>query len=78
MRCIVLTDTFDPVLNPISVTYNKAVWTEGVNYTYSPTTGLLTSTAGQITVPAASANQLPDGNWEIIPGTTTIVVTGTI
>lgn len=75
---IVLTDTFDPVLNPITVTFNGTSWTQGTQYTYNTTTGLLTTTAGQITVPAASYTQNTDGTWTVTPGTATLVITGTV
>lgn len=75
---IVLTDTFNPVLNPISVSFNGTPWTEGTNYTYSPVTGLFSTVAGQITVPAASCVQLADGTWQIKPGTATLVIEGTL
>ena len=75
---LVLTDTFNPILNPISVTYNGALWTAGVNYTYDPTTGAFTTLPGQITVPAATFTQNPDGSWTTTPGTAVISVTGTV
>ena len=75
---LVLTDTFDPILNPISVTYNSVAWTEGVNYTYDPATGAFATLPGQITVPAATYVQNPDGTWTVTPGTSVITVTGTV
>lgn len=76
---LVVTDTFDPILNPISVTYNGATWDEGANYTYDETTGLFTTVEGQITVPAATYTQDPDtGEWIVTPGTSTITVTGNV
>lgn len=75
---IVVTDTFDPILSPISVVFNGSVWTEGVEYTYNDTTGEFATTAGAITVPAASYTQNPDGTWTIVPGVSTLTVTGTI
>ena len=75
---VVLSDNFDPILNPISVTYNGAVWTEGVNYTYDAATGAFATVAGQITVPAATYVQNPDGTWNIIPGSSVVVVSGTV
>ena len=75
---LVLTDTFNPILNPISVTYNGALWTAGVNYTYDPTTGAFATLPGQITVPAATFTQNPDGSWTTTPGTAVISVTGTV
>ncbi len=75
---LVVTDSFNPALNPITVTYNGTAWTEGANYTYSPVTGLLSTIAGQITVPAAEYAQRTDGSWEITPGTAIVTVTGTV
>ena len=76
---VVITDTFDPVLSNISVTYNGTTWTEPANYTYDETTGLFTTTAGSITVPAATYTQDPvTGNWLVDPGVATITVTGTV
>ena len=75
---VVLTDTFDPILDPITVTYNGTVWTEGVNYTYDETTGAFATLPGQITVPAATYTQNPDGTWTVTPGIATLTVTGTV
>lgn len=76
---VVLTDEFDPILSDLEVTYNGAPWTEGEHYTYNENTGLFTSLAGQITIPAATAEQDPQtGVWSMIPGAATVVVTGTI
>lgn len=75
---VVLTDTFDPILDPITVTYNGAPWTEGVNYTYDETSGLFTTLPGQITVPAATFARGEDGTWAVTPGTAVITVTGTV
>lgn len=76
---VILTDTFDPVLDPISVTFEGTAWAETTNYTYDPATGVFTTVAGQITVPAATYTQDPDtGAWRITPGVATLVVTGTV
>lgn len=75
---VVLSDTFDPILNPITVSYNGTVWTEGVNYNYDATTGVFSTVVGQITVPAATYTQNPDGTWTIVPGVATVVVSGTV
>lgn len=75
---VVLSDTFDPRLDPISVTYNGTAWTEGTNYSYDATTGVFSSLAGQITVPAASYAQNADGTWTVTPGVATVVITGTV
>lgn len=74
----VVTDTFDPILRNIAVTYNGTVWTEGTNYTYNAATGAFASLPGQITVPAASYTQNTDGTFAVTPGTATLVITGTI
>lgn len=75
---LVLTDTFNPILNPITVTYNGVTWTEGVNYTYDSATGAFATLPGQITVPAATYTANPDGTWTVTPGTSVITVTGTV
>lgn len=75
---LVLTDTFDPRLRNITVTVDTLAWTAGNEYTYDETTGLFATTAGQLTVPAATVTQGADGTYTVIPGTTTVVITGTI
>ncbi len=76
---VVVTDTFNPILNDITVTYNGTLWTSPANYTYDEATGLFQTVAGQITVPPATYTQNPQtGEWEITPGTATLVVTGTV
>lgn len=75
---VVLTDIFDPILNPIAVVFNGTAWSETTNYTYDTATGLFTTSAGQITVPAASYTQNADGTWTVTPGTSTLVITGTV
>ena len=76
---IVVTDTFDPILSNITVTYNGAVWSEPVNYTYDETSGLFQTVGGQITVPAASYTQdATTGAWVVVPGTVILTVTGTV
>lgn len=74
-----ITDTFQPILKDITVTYDGTAWEEGTNYTYDETTGLFTTVPGQITVPAATFTQDADtGLFTTVPGTATITVTGTI
>ena len=74
----VITDTFDPILTGVTVACNGTPWT-GSEYTYSETTGLLTTAAGAVTVPAATFSQNPDtGAWITTPGVTVLTVTGTI
>ncbi len=75
----VVTDLFDPILSALTVTFEGATWTEGVEYTYDPATGLFTTAAGAITVPAATYTQDPvTGEYTVTPGTVTLTVTGTI
>lgn len=76
---VVITDLFDPALSDITVLYNGTPWTEGTNYNYDETTGLFTTTAGQIVVPAATFNQnQTTGTWTTTPGTVTLTVSGNI
>lgn len=76
---VIVTDTFTPILNPISVTYNGEEWTEGTNYTYSETTGEFATLPGQITVPAATYQQNPEtGIITLTPGVAVITVTGNV
>ena len=74
----VITDTFDPILSGLTVTFNGTPLAEGTDYTYDETTGLFTTAPGRITVPAATFTQTPEGAWVIAPGTATLVVTGTV
>lgn len=73
-----ITDTFNPALSGITVTFNGAVWAEGTDYTYDETTGLFATVPGQITVPAATYTQNSSGVWVVTPGTSTLTVTGTV
>lgn len=76
---LVITDTFDPILDPITVTYNGTLWTEGEQYTYNEETGEFATIAGNITVPAATYTQNPvTGEWAITPGESVIEVVGTV
>ena len=74
-----ITDTFDPILTNLVVTYDGATWTEGVQYTYDEVTGLFATLPGAITVPAAAFTQDPvTGAYTLTPGIATLIVTGTI
>ena len=74
-----ITDTFDPILTNLVVTFNGVTWTEGVQYNYDEATGLVTTVPGQITVPAATYTRDPvTGAFVGNPGIATLVVTGTI
>jgi len=74
-----VSDTFDPILENITVTYNGDIWTEGTDYTYDETSGLFTSLPGAITLPAATYVTDPaTGEVGVIPGNAVIRITGTI
>lgn len=75
---LVLTDTFDPVLRDITVSFNGTALTAGTDYTYDATTGVFTTLAGRITVPAATFTQNASGTYAVTPGTATLTVTGTV
>lgn len=74
-----ITDTFDPILTALSVTFGGVSWTQGIQYNYEETTGLFTTVPGQILVPAATYTQDPiTGEYSVTPGIATLVVIGTI
>ena len=74
-----ITDTFNPILNAITVTYNGTVWTEGVEYTYDETTGVFATLPGQLAIPAATYTQDPvSGAYTVTPGVSTLSVSGTV
>ena len=74
-----ISDTFDPILSALSVTFDGATWTQGVQYNYNQATGLFTTVPGQIVVPAATYTQDPvTGAYTVTPGIATLTVTGTI
>jgi len=74
-----ITDTFNPVLSNLNVTFNGVAWTEGTNYTYNETTGEFETLLGQVTVPAATYVQdVATGGWIIEPGVSVLTVTGTV
>ena len=74
-----ITDTFDPILTALSVTFDGVSWTQGIQYNYEETTGLFTTVPGQILVPAATYTQDPiTGEYSVTPGIATLVVIGTI
>lgn len=76
---VIVTDTFEPVLTNLTVTYNNTNWVQGTNYTYSELTGVFETALGEITVPAATYTQdATTGEWIIQPGVSIITVTGTI
>ena len=74
-----ITDTFDPILSALMVTFEGSTWTQGLQYNYNEATGLFTTVPGQILVPAATYTQdAVTGAYTATPGIATLVVTGTI
>lgn len=72
----VINDTFDPLLNGITVAVNG---TPSTAYTYNALTGEFATTAGAFTVPAATfASDPVTRAYTVVPGTATVTVTGTI
>ena len=75
----VVTDTFDPILTDLAVSFNGTALTEGVDYTYDETTGAFATLPGVIAVPAATYAQDPTtGEWTVTPGTSVLTIVGTI
>ncbi len=76
---IIVSDTFNPILNPINVTLNGTVLVANTDYTYNVTTGEFATTQGRITVPEATFTQDEEtGAYSIVPGSVTLIITGTI
>ena len=76
---VVLRDIFDPILDPISVTYNGDPVSAPAFYTYDPATGEFATVPGVITVPAATYSQDPTtGIITTTPGVAVVRVTGTV
>ena len=75
----VITDTFNPVLTDLAVTFNGAALTQGTDYTYDAVTGAFATLPGVVTVPAATFVQdATTGDWSVTPGVSTLTITGTI
>lgn len=75
----VITDTFDPILTDLAVSFNGTALTEGTDYTYDETTGAFATLPGVIAVPAATYVQDPTtGEWTVTPGTSVLTIVGTI
>ena len=74
-----ITDTFDPILTALTVTFDGVSWTQGVQYNYEEATGVFATVPGQILVPAATYTQDPaTGAYSVTPGIATLTVVGTI
>ena len=76
---VVVSDTFEPILTGLNVTFNGSTWIDGVEYNYNELTGEFATVASQITVTAATYTQDPvTGEWIITPGVSILVVSGTV
>ncbi len=76
---VVVTDTFDPQLRDLTVALDGTALTAPTQYTYDAATGLFSTVAGVITVPAATVTQdAATGAYSAVPGTATLTVTGTV
>jgi len=76
---VTLSDTFDPILENITVAYDGEVLTEGVDYTYDELTGAFSTVPGRLEVPAATfVRDDNTGAWIITPGVGILTVSGTI
>ena len=76
---LVITDTFDPILRDLTVTFNGVAWTEGVHYTYDAATGAFATVTGMLTVPAAAYTQnAATGVYTTDPGVSNLVIQGTV
>lgn len=76
---LILTDTFQPPLNNITVRLNGTLLTEGVEYTYDATTGEFTTIGGAIPVPQATfVRDATTGIISTTPGVVTLTITGNI
>lgn len=75
----IVTDTFDPVLRDLTVTLNGTALTSGTDYTYTATSGVFSTTAGTVTVPAATfTRDETTGAIQITPAISILTVTGTV
>lgn len=75
----VISDTFSPVLFPITVVLDGVTLAEGTGYTYDEATGAFATLPGALAVPAATATQDPvTGGYTVVPGVATLVITGTV
>ena len=76
---VTVTDTFDPILSGLTVSYDGTSRAVGTDYTYDQSTGAFSTSPGVITVPAATFTQDPaTGAWTSEPGSVVITVTGTV
>ena len=76
---LVISDTFNPALQGLTVTLNGEPLAEGTGYTYNTATGAFSTVAGAVSVPAATYTTDPaTGVVSVIPGVTVLTVSGTV
>ena len=74
---VIFSDTFTPALSGLTAEFNGTAWTSGTNYAYDPDTGVCTSLAGEVTIPAAQFTQdETTGEWTTQAGVSTLVIKG--
>ncbi len=74
----VIADTFDPILNDLTVTFNGTTWTQDIDYTYDAAGNFATADGKVVVDAAAYAKDAQTGAWIVTPGTSTLVVSGII
>lgn len=75
---VIIRDTFTPALSNITVTLDGTPLSSGIDYVYSESTGIFSTVAGAINVPAAFFTQSSNGAYTTTPGVAVLTVTGTI
>ena len=76
---VIISDTFNPVLNNITVMLDGVELTTPDGYSYDPVTGEFSTANGVVTVPAATYTQDPvTGVITTSPGVAILTVTGTV
>lgn len=76
---LIVSDTFNPILNNVTVAINGIALTEGVGYNYNDATGKFSTIGGAIPVPAATFTRDPvTGVITTTPGVAILTVRGTI
>lgn len=76
---VTITDTFNPILNGITVTLDGVALAETTGYTYDEATGVFSSVPGIITVPSATYVQNTEtGVFTTTPGVAVLTISGTV
>ncbi|MBQ8720333.1 MAG: hypothetical protein IJY65_04810 [Clostridia bacterium] len=76
---LIVTDTFNPILEDLTVTLDGTELAEGVGYTYDEATGAFATLPGAITVPAATYERDSEtGTVTTTPGFAVLTITGNV